>query len=115
MVGHSSLEKVEDDLNQVDRINDILDGDQINLAWLIIICEVVALLILILIEIWEDKNEGNDEHVVNSEESDQEVPRLTEGSLRVDEIPLELGVLTMLLMVGLIRVIVVDVINHHFL
>jgi hypothetical protein len=68
-----------------------------------------------LIEIWEDKNEGNDEHVVNSEQSDQEVPRLAEGSLRVDEIPLELGVLTVLLMVGLIIVIVVDVINHHFL
>jgi hypothetical protein len=102
MVGHCSLEEVEDDLNQVDRINDILDCDEINLAWLVIIGEVVALLILILIESWEDKNEGNDEHVVNSEESDHEVPRFAEGSLRVDEIPLELGVLTVLLMVSLI-------------
>jgi hypothetical protein len=67
--------------------------------------------ILILVDIWEDQANRHNEQIVNGEDGNHEVPQLAEGSIRVNEVPLQLW-LTVDDLVLLVSIFV-DIVDHH--
>jgi hypothetical protein len=109
-----SLDKVQDDLENVNDINGPLDVLKCLLARVqriskVLVCEWI----FILVDIWEDNHKWSHEHAINSQNCDQEVPNLAEGPLCVDQVPFELW---LILVDGAVLVsIFIDIIDHHLL
>jgi hypothetical protein len=110
-----SLDKVQDDLEKVNDINCLLDLLKclLLLARVFLGCVNIGEWVKILVDIWEHNNKWYDEHAIDCQDGDHEVPDLAEGSLGVDEVPLEFW---LILVDGAVFVgILIDVIDHHLL
>ena len=106
----SLFDKVEANLHQVDDVNSQLDLPEGFLARSL--TKVLAgLFIVFLINIREYKNDRHNKQVVDGQKCYEEVPKLAECSLGVDEVPLELGLTVndLVLFIG----VFIDIVNHH--
>lgn len=65
-----------------------------------------------LIDLGEDEQEWRDEECVHGKQRDDEVPDLAEGTLGVNEVPLELwhAIDDLVLFIS----IFIDIVDHHF-
>jgi hypothetical protein len=74
-------------------------------------CEVIRLLTS-LINLLKNHDEWSHNQVVNSQNSNQEVPSLTEVSLSIYEVPLDFLLVVNDLVV--VVFVILNVVNHHF-
>ena len=112
LVGSGLLNEVEEDLNEVDDVNGKLDLDKGLLICLLSLA-VLAILITSHVLLRESKYEWTNEQSVNRQEGDHEVPDFAEGTLGVDQVPLELRLTIddLVLLIG----VLVDIVYHHLL
>jgi len=110
-VGSCLLDKVKTNLKGVDDIDDQFNLVQVFLR-LVSLVPLVGVFHFDLIDILEHIDVRTNEKGIDGEYGDEEVPHLAEGTLSINEIPLQLwlGIDDLVLFIS----IFVNVIDHHF-
>ena len=113
------FDEVKHDLHEVDDINSefkLLQGIIVDLrfwfgSWISTGNDLPLIICTVFIDISEHQKERSYKKSVYSYDSDQEIPHFAECSIRVDQIPFELGlrVDNLVLIIG----VLVDIVYHH--
>ena len=105
------LHKVEKDLYKENNVNSKLNFDESLLVWLHSLA-YNSIFVTCHVDLLESEDEWSDKEGVDNEKGNHEVPHLAEGSLCVDQVPLQfwLTVNNLIFLVG----VFVDVVDHHF-
>ena len=102
LVSPSLLNEIKTNFNQEENVYESLD-----------ILHGRVILTVFIVNLFKNEHEWRNDKVVDNHKSNPEVPDLAEGSLGIDEVPLQLRLIFVDLIV--LIYIFIDVVDHHFL
>jgi hypothetical protein len=112
LVSSGLLDEIQSDLEHLEDIDDHLYIHHGRISeWLTIFG--ARFIRSLEIHIWEHQYEWRDNHIINDEQGDPEIPHIAECALCIDEVPLQ-PVFVLADLVILIDVFI-DIVDHHLL
>jgi hypothetical protein len=110
LVSSGLLDEIQSDLEHLEDIDDHLYIHHGRISeWLTIFG--ARFIRSLEIHIWEHQYEWRDNHIINDEQGDPEIPHIAECALCIDEVPLQ-SVFVLADLVILVDVFI-DIVNHH--